>query len=122
MKLISLLKNCKSNFSKKAMIFSSIKIDNIKYNLKNTVQVNDTESDYFLNFGLIQYIIVDDKIINFILLQLTTIAFQDYLQAYEIVINEDADWYILNWEDLPNKFPYNIHITGNGKNCVVPLQ
>jgi len=122
MKLISFLTSCKSIFSEKAIVISSIKIDNIKYNLRNALQINDTESDCLLKFGLLQYIIIDDKIISFILLPLTTTSFQSHFQGYEILINENAHWFCLNWENLPNKFPYNIHIIGNGKNFIVPLQ
>lgn len=79
-------------------------------------------SDYFLKFGLLRYIICHNKFTIFILSPLITISFEDHLQAYEIEINEDAQWFSINWKDLPNKFPYNIHIMGNGKNYIVPLQ
>lgn len=121
-KLISLIRTYKSTFSEEASVFSSVKIDNIKYNRKNVSQVNDTVSDCFLKFGVLECIICDDKFITFILSPLITISFEDHLQAYEIIINEDAQWFFVNWEDLPNKCPYNIHIIGNGKKYIVPLQ
>lgn len=75
-----------------------------------------------MKFGLLQYIVCDNKFIIFIVSSLTTISFEDHLQAYEIAINEDTQWFSIHWEDLPNKFPYNIHIMGNGKHYIVPLQ
>lgn len=121
-KLVSIMKSTKVAFSEEANMFASVKINNIKYNLRNVVQINDTETDCILKFGLLLHIISDKKFIIFILLPITTIAFQDHLQAYEVQIHEDVHWYSVKWEDLPNKFPYNIHIMSNGKSYIVPLQ
>lgn len=86
------------------------------------MQVNDTESDCFLKFGLLLYIVLDKKKITFILSPLTTITFQHHLQAYEISVNEEAQWFAIDWDNLGNKFPYNIHVMGDGKSYIVPLQ
>lgn len=121
-RLCSLIKTCNIAFSEEASAFGSIKIDSIKYNIRNVLQVNDTDSDCFLEFGLLRYIILDKKNITFILSPLTTVLFQDHLQAYEISISEDVQWFLIDWKNLANKFPYNIHIMGDGKNYIVPLQ
>lgn len=90
-RLCSLIKTCNIAFSEEANAFGSIKIDSIKYNIRNVLQVNDTtDSDCFLEFGLFRYIILDKKSITFILSPLTTVLFQDYLQTYEISISEDV--------------------------------
>lgn len=121
-KLISLIKTSTDILSEKASVFVSVKIDNIKYSLGSILQINDTEFDCFLNFGFLQYIILDNESVIFIMSQIETVSFQDHLQAYEIVINQDAQWFLQKWEYLPNKFPYNVHVMGNGNNYIVPLQ
>lgn len=121
-KLISLIKTSTYILSEKASVFVSVKIDNIKYSLGSILQINDTEFDCFLNFGFLQYIILDNESVIFVMSQIETVSFQDHLQAYEIVINQDAQWFLQKWEYLPNKFPYNVHMMGNGNNYIVPLQ
>jgi len=89
-RLHSVIKSSNISFSEEANVFGSIKIDNIKYNIKNVLQINDTEFDTLLEFGLLLYILLDKKNITFILSPLMTISFQNHLQAYQISINEDA--------------------------------
>lgn len=121
-KLLPIIKTSNFAFSEEANIFATVKIDNIQYNLRNIIQINDTEVDCILKFGRLLYTICDKKCITFILSPLTTIAFQDHMQAYEVEIHEDVQWYSIKWKDLPNKCPHNIHVMGNGKSYIVPLQ
>jgi len=62
------------------------------------------------------------KNITFILFPLMTISFQNHLQTYQISINKGAQWLLIHWDNLANKFSYNIHMMGDGKNYIVPLQ
>lgn len=121
-KLFFIIENYNITFSEEANIFASVQIDNIKYNLRNVVQINDIEIDCLLKFGLLEHIIFDKEFVSFILLPLTTVTFQDHFQAYEVEINEDTQWHFVKWIDLSNKFPYNIHVMSNGKSYIVPLQ
>lgn len=121
-RLQSVIKASNITFSEEAHAFGSIKIDNIKYNIRNVLQLNDTEFNILLKFGLLMYILLDKKSIIFILSPLTTVTFQNHLQAYEISINKDTQWLLIHWDNLANKFPYNIHMMGNGKHYIVPLQ
>jgi len=50
-------------FSKEANVFGLVKINNINYKVQNIVQLNDTESDCFLKFAFLQYIIYDNNFI-----------------------------------------------------------
>lgn len=52
---ISLMKTCMNTVSEKASVFGSVKINNIKYNIKNIIQINNTVSDCFLKFKLLRY-------------------------------------------------------------------
>lgn len=119
--LSSLIETRNIVFSEETSAFSSVTINNIKYRVKNVLQINDTESDSDLKFGLLLYILVDKKNVTFILSPFTTVSFQTHLQAYEISMNENNQWLLINWSNLANKFPYNIHVM-DGKNYIVPLQ
>jgi len=60
-RLHSVIKASNISFSEEANVFGCIKIDNIKYNIKNVLQINDTEFDTLLEFGLLLYILLDKK-------------------------------------------------------------
>ena len=48
----TVIKTSNATSSEEVNVFGSIKINNIKYNIKNVLQINDTEFDTLLEFGL----------------------------------------------------------------------
>jgi len=117
----TVIKTSNATSSEEVNVFDSIKINNIKYNIKNVLQINDTEFDTLLEFGLLLYILLDKKNITFILFLLTIISFKIICRLQILIKDEDAQCLLIQWDNLTNKFLYNIHIMGDGKNYIVPL-
>ncbi|XP_066594928.1 uncharacterized protein [Prorops nasuta] len=71
-------------------------------------------NDILLTFAKIKYVLVtEDREIYFIVLNMSTISFNNHLHAYEVV--ESTSWEVIKQKDLIDYSPYNFHNITGGK-------
>lgn len=100
--------------SEKAFSVQWFIINNKFYKVGYAIQLTDV--DIVPIFGKIKHIVINDKIIYFILTVLETLGYSSKAHAFEIVSSADNGKFQLYSFDSP--LAYSIHFTGDGRSVI----
>lgn len=90
-------------------------INTVFLKLGFVVQITD---EVVPDFGQIQHIIVNEDKIFLVLSKIQTVRFIDKMQAFQINLNVNENFQCYLYEALCNRYPYNIHYTGDGRTVI----